>query len=403
MCSFLFVNLVCAQEPDQPNTCVECHLSLEGPLVEAVNNWNQSIHKKAGIACQDCHGGDPSSYDEAMEPAKGFKGKPKKEDIPALCAGCHSDAKRMRVYNLRTDQYAFYQQSIHGKRLAKDKDPKVATCVDCHGNHAVFSRKDPRSPVYRPNIITTCGKCHSDQAYMKEYGIPTNQLEQYRQSYHGKLLLEKEDPRVPTCADCHGGHGATPPGTREVTEVCGNCHSVTAEYFSQSAHFRAVKETGKPRCIDCHGKHFIPFPTSAKFTGTGENDCRSCHPEGSPHYAAGEKLKNLLDGAEASVHQGRMEITQLKNKGGTGFEVSRLGDKLDEANTKFIKTVAMTHALQMPDLEKRGDEVSGIAQRVHEEIEAVYRELKIRYVGLAVTWVFLLLLAWALNEKRKTL
>ena len=241
---------------------------------------------------------------------------------------------------------------------------------------------------FADEIKDSCVECHSQlSGQLKE---PADLI---KDDIHTKRGL--------SCADCHGGHGATPPGTREVTEVCGNCHSVTAEYFSQSAHFRAVKETGKPRCIDCHGKHFIPFPTSAKFTGPEENDCRSCHPEGSPHYAAGEKLKGLLDGAEASVHKGRMEITQLKNKGGTGFEVSRLGDKLDEANTKFIKTVAMTHALQMPDLEKRGDEVAGIAQRVHEEIEAIYKELKIRYVGLAVTWVFLLLLAWVLNEKRK--
>ncbi len=396
-------SLAQAEEEEMENTCVECHSDLDGAQKEAVDSWQLSVHKKAGVFCNDCHGGDPTSYDEAMEESAGFLGKPKKEDIPALCAKCHSDAKRMRVYNLRTDQHSFYKESVHGQRLLKEKDPKVATCVDCHGNHAVFSKKDPRSPVYRPNIIKTCSKCHSDKNYMEDYGIPTNQYEGYLASYHGKLLLEKNDPRVPTCSDCHGSHGATPPGTKEVAEVCGYCHSVTAEFYSKSPHSRELGEGKKPRCIDCHGNHRILFPTTAKFTGTGENDCQSCHNPNSPPYLLGAKLGQMLNESEAAIHEGRKQVEELRRKGGTGFEISRLADSLDDAKTKWIKTTAMTHTLNMPELEKRTGKITQITQKAREEISGIYNELNIRYVGLAVTWVFLLLLIWALNEKRKAL
>lgn len=406
---FLFflplVGIVAAEEmPELPNTCAECHQSSDDErLKKPAADWDLSVHKKAGVSCKDCHGGDPSSYDEAMEVKAGFTGKPKKEDIPALCAKCHADSKKMRVYNLRTDQYSYYQESIHGKRLAGEKDKKVPTCVDCHGTHAVFSKKDPRSPVHRPNIIKTCSKCHSDKAYMAEYKVPTDQYDGYLQSYHGKLLIEKEDPRVPTCADCHSGHGAAPPGAKDVSEVCGNCHSVTAEFFSKSKHSLAMEETGKPRCVNCHGKHNIPFPGVEKFTGDGPNDCRSCHPPDSPAFKEGVRLKGMLETADSSVRKARDAVAELKKKGGTGFEISNLGDKLDDANTKLVKTVAMTHTMHIPLLEKRIGEITGAAKKAHEEIEAIFKELKIRNIGLIFTWVFLLLFIWALNEKRKSI
>jgi len=386
------------------NTCVECHADLdEARLKDPVKNWNLSVHKKAGVACNDCHGGDPSSYDEAMEEKSGFLGKPKKEEIPGLCARCHSDAKKMRIYNLRTDQYALYRQSMHGRRLFKHKDPKAATCVDCHGNHAVFSKKDPRSPVYRPNIIKTCSTCHSDASYMKEYKIPTSQYEGYLQSYHGRLLLEKNDPRVPTCADCHSAHGAVPAGVKTVAEVCGNCHSVTAEYYSRSRHSQVMKDGGKPWCTDCHGRHRILFPTGEKFTGAGEYDCRACHEPGSSPFQMGARLKNMLARADRAIQKEITGVKGLKSKGGTGFEISRLTAELDKARAGFTKTVAMTHTLRMPDLTKRVEDISGITGGVHDEIASIYRELRVRYLGLIVTWVFLLLFMWVLNEKRKGL
>ena len=130
------------------NVCVECHEKLAKPLREPVQKWFQSVHKEAGITCVDCHGGDPTSAKTAMEKSKGFQGVPIKEDIPLLCGGCHSDAKRMRKFNLRTDQLSAYKTRRHGQLLFEQEDENVATCIDCHNAHDVLSKNNPASPVY---------------------------------------------------------------------------------------------------------------------------------------------------------------------------------------------------------------------------------------------------------------
>ncbi|MEW5960708.1 MAG: ammonia-forming cytochrome c nitrite reductase subunit c552, partial [Chloroflexota bacterium] len=102
------------------DTCVDCHLTLEDEKqVEISTRWQRSIHAERNVSCADCHGGDPSAtpIDEAMSPAAGYIGAPKKADIPALCASCHADVTQMRQYDLPTDQYAKYKESIHGLRL----------------------------------------------------------------------------------------------------------------------------------------------------------------------------------------------------------------------------------------------------------------------------------------------
>ena len=124
---------------EQPNTCLDCHSALDAPLQVTQEQFAQDIHLQKGLTCASCHGGDPTKSDmEAMSKAAGFRGKPTRKEIPALCGKCHSDGAYMRQYNpsLRTDQFAQYQTSIHGKLLAKG-DTKVAVCADCHGVHGM--------------------------------------------------------------------------------------------------------------------------------------------------------------------------------------------------------------------------------------------------------------------------
>src|SRR5271157_1591503 len=90
------------------NTCVNCHLFLgDARLLKPAELYDGDIHHQAGLTCADCHGGNPNDESlDAMSPAKGFRGVPKKSAVPEFCARCHSDATYMHPFNtkLRVDQ-----------------------------------------------------------------------------------------------------------------------------------------------------------------------------------------------------------------------------------------------------------------------------------------------------------
>jgi len=241
----------------QVSSCVTCHQLLEEQhLSQPVGDWLQSVHRNAGVGCESCHGGDPSLEGPESMATDNFIGVPSVRQIPELCSSCHSDPDKMRKYNLRVDEYELFKRSGHGRALFEKGDPKTATCASCHGSHKILSKTDTESPVHYTNIIETCGRCHSDKEYMKEYGLPTDQVEKFRKSYHAQVLYglipDKNPSLAPTCASCHT-HSPLLPAATEVPDICGRCHSVTAKYYKDSPHFVSLSDVGVPRCSDCHG------------------------------------------------------------------------------------------------------------------------------------------------------
>lgn len=119
--------------------CVQCHGAQTGRLADPVKQVRASIHGENGIACNDCHGGDPKDLPNAMSPARGFLGVPKEGDIPAFCGRCHVGVMKD------------YLQSAHGRALGRGGP----TCVTCHGSHQVVKAS--------LDIINekTCTQCHS--------------------------------------------------------------------------------------------------------------------------------------------------------------------------------------------------------------------------------------------------
>src|SRR6266542_3714522 len=190
-------------------------------------------------SCNECHGGDPNAdaKEAAKDPRKGYLGRPKTLDIPAYCGKCHSDANLMKRFNpsLRVDQEREYYTSVHGK-LLKSGETRVATCISCHSVHGIRAITDPLSSVYPSNVAETCSKCHASADYMRGFKIPSDQFDNYKKSVHAKALYDKQDLSAPTCNDCHGNHGATPPGIASVANVCGQCHARQAELFQTSPH-----------------------------------------------------------------------------------------------------------------------------------------------------------------------
>src|SRR3970282_2498972 len=85
-------------------------------------------------------------------------------------------------------------------------------------------------------VARTCGACHADATTMAGYKIPTDQLAKYTESVHWKTMSAKGDLSAPTCNDCHGNHGAAPPGISWVGNVCSQCHATMGQFFRESRH-----------------------------------------------------------------------------------------------------------------------------------------------------------------------
>jgi hypothetical protein len=256
-----------------PSSCVACHGQLDGSMAEPVTLWSVDVHGAAGLGCEACHGGDPSpalagDAEGAMTPARGFVPAPDRLGVPDFCARCHSDPAFMKRFNpqVRVDQLAEYRTSVHGRRNASG-DPLPATCIDCHGAHGIRAVQSPESPVYATRVPETCGRCHADAAFMAPYGIQVDQLERYRRSAHADALLERGDTAAPACNDCHGNHGAAPPGVASVAFVCGQCHGREAVLFAASPKKELFGNLELGECTVCHEHHDVRHPTPELFHG----------------------------------------------------------------------------------------------------------------------------------------
>lgn len=367
----------------EANTCLECHRSLGGEDAEIVAEWEASLHSSRGVTCAHCHGGDPGAtgMEEAMSPEAGYIGVPEKADIPALCASCHSNAQLMRQYNIATDQWVKFEESVHGQRL-NEGDTKAATCFDCHGGHMMNPANEPSSSVYPTNIPAMCSTCHSDAEYMRPYDLPIDQEELYGQSVHGIALLEKQDLRAPSCATCHGKHGAAPPGFTEVANVCGTCHSATQDYYAQAEHaFPSSGAIGNPKCVTCHGQHEIAWTSEELFLGDRSGSCRSCHPEGSEQAQVAEQMYEALSGAAQSLTEAEEALQQAA---GSGLIVVAEEAKLHQATTSLVEARAAQHKIELDSLTELTDDVRSVSEEVTADAAEAMREAVVRRWAMVI-------------------
>jgi len=206
------------------------------------------------------------------------------------------------------------------------------SCAGCHGGDPASDKLEHSFVKEWPGtgrdknrgwVLSFCARCHSDSTLMNQFNpaLPTDQLAKYKNSPHGKLLLETKDPRAPDCVSCHGVHGirgAKNPLSKiypkRVHETCGACHANPATMagltlpdgsliptnqlaeYRASVHGRALLERGDlgaPTCNNCHGNHAaMPVGLSSV-----SQSCGLCHAgnaslfDGSKHKQAFEAHK----------------------------------------------------------------------------------------------------------------
>ncbi len=390
--ALLLVHHEAAAEPGK-DSCVGCH---DDPLEEA----GADVHRAAGLSCVDCHGGDSSAEEpeRAMDPRKGFIAKPKAGAVARLCGGCHSDIERMRVINPRlpTDQLAQYRTSQHGKR-AFEGNQRVATCVSCHGNHGVRHVLDPASPASKGRIVETCSGCHNPE-YMKGASIPTDQLAKYTASVHGQRRLKERDPGAPACSDCHGNHGAAPPGVYAVTHVCGKCHATQAELFEASSHGEHFREAGVPPCTTCHNHHDV-LATSDEMLGTGRRGaCAMCHEPGDRCDLATIRMRQGIDKLTASLEATTASLVRAER---LGMDVERPTYDLAAGSEAVVRARVAIHSFSEPEFQKIIAEGTEVAREVDMAAQAKLGEYRYRRQGLAIASGMLLLFAALLAMKAR--
>ena len=126
------------EEPFGGNACIECHRDLPGRSSEIVHvEWRQSVHYAAGVACDDCHGGNASLTRDAFDSTRDWKeaaharrdteflvlhqpdpmfvSSVRGRSVSYFCGKCHADIKEKHL------------GSPHG-------DFGDPTCLYCHGS-----------------------------------------------------------------------------------------------------------------------------------------------------------------------------------------------------------------------------------------------------------------------------
>ena len=372
------------------DSCLECHSSLGGQLQAPTQKFPSDIHRHAGFTCTDCHGGDRQSDDPqvAMSRARGFLGKIARTAVPRLCARCHSDANLIHKFKpqQRVDQFAQYQTSVHGKRSAAG-DTAVANCVDCHSVHDIRDVKDPRSPVYPLHLPETCARCHSDPKHMARYKLPVNQFDEYRTSVHWEALAKRQDLSAPSCASCHGNHGATPPQVSSVAAVCGTCHALMEDLYNGSPHKPVFASMGMAGCVTCHGNHAVHKPGDRMLAGEG-SVCGGCHDAQSAGGKTAAEMFRLIRELDASLARSGEIVGRARL---SGMEISEAVVRLQEGKDALIKARVAVHTFRAAEVAKPVDQGLRIAAETYQAGQSALRERDFRRVGLGISLIAILL------------
>jgi hypothetical protein len=230
------------------------------------------------------------------------------------CVDCHRQQRDPRLREPTQE----LPTSVHGQAKL--------SCSDCHHGrpdeptlraHDVAKGFLARAAAGTPKAV--CGGCHSDKQRMAEHdaSVPTDQLELYRDSVHGKAFAAGNS-RAATCAACHGAHDVkkvSDPQARvnraNVAGTCGHCHSDAelmtalklphdqerewrhsvhgqkyAQWLSEHPSGQVVEgERHPPTCIDCHKDHGIG-PRDTATAGY-----QGCHKDEWDSFASGPHEK----------------------------------------------------------------------------------------------------------------
>ena len=356
--------------------------------------FEKSRHVPEGVRCVSCHGGDDHSLDTAIAHGPGYRGRPARRDIPKLCASCHADEAQMRPYGLPVDQYALYQISGHGRRLAHGDD-QAAVCSDCHGAHEILAPRDPASSTYALNVPQTCGRCHGNTALMRVRGR-ADVVRTYQSSVHARALTGKGNLRAPTCVSCHGAHGAAPPALGSADKVCGQCHTVERRYYAAGGH--AGGSSGRPgdphpECVTCHEAHGVQ-PARPERLGTS---CVMCHEGDSHRLDLGRRIWN---GYRTATGEADKAAALVAKADAIPIPTEDYHARIEEAHTYLREALSAAHSVQPEVVAGFTTRARAVGEEVQKELQGKLANLRQHRYVLIAFWFYVLLTLFVLKRFR---
>jgi hypothetical protein len=286
--------------------CGSCHSDVDRmrqyqlPTDQFAKYWT-SVHGQRLLAtqdtrvaiCIDCHG----SHDvkKASDPTAAVYPL----NVPKLCSSCHSDATLMKPYDIPTDQFTVYSQSVHGLALLGNQDVRAPSCASCHGSH------DAKPPA-DSEVVDVCGKCHT----------ATQAL--FEQSRHATVQAV-----APKCWTCHG------------------THDVSATSEAMFFHIAPPKYD----CATCHDTvtqtlHLEP----KRFEDPQDRRCDTCHHPDSLIYSQVQAIHDKLESAKTAYSTAEERIAEAAS---LGMIVTDADVSLTEARTSLIQARAGVHTTKL--------------------------------------------------------
>jgi len=277
----------------QTEACGKCHEDAQRGFATSAHSLRQGGGDRITPSCLKCHQ-KPISAQGSGQPTVELKLAQAR-----LCESCHvGNGKGGGQTNLGAKFVATFDRSVHGAALQAGK-AEAASCVDCHGAHAMNKAAVATARVNRLHLTDTCARCHEKQA------------KEYQTSVHATALA-KGNLDSAGCTSCHGEHDIklhTDPASRVhkanlAQQVCAECHasvrltrryglaSDTFKTFADSYHGLAVRggTVSVVNCASCHGSHGIRSqndPASSVHKANLAKTCGECHPGANTRFAVG--------------------------------------------------------------------------------------------------------------------
>ena len=194
--------------------------------------------------------------------------------------------------------------------------------------------------------------------------------------------MKRGDLSAPSCASCHGNHGAKPPQVESVSAVCGSCHVLFDQLYEKSVHKAVFSGAGGGGgCMVCHSNHAVHQPSTAMLAGP-KAVCSGCHDAGTAPAGTAAQMAGWLDGLDAALKQSE---TLLAGAEKSGMEVSEAQVRLIDGRENLVKARLALHSMKAADVQKPVDEGIAIAKSTHKAGEFALHERDVRRMGLAVS------------------
>ena len=271
------------ETPPKKIACADCHADAQDAYAHSTHAQANKAGGAQAATCEDCHGSahEVLATSDPQSPVS-------HANIPATCGKCHGQKFLMESSGVSAQPFISYQDSVHGRATEKGST-KAAVCTDCHAAHEIIPANSAKSPIYKFNVPTTCGKCHADIA------------KTFNESAHG-LAIARGNSASPVCTDCHGIHSIkshqdpnSPVSQQNLSkDTCARCHEgvrLASEFgvpgnrvssYMDSYHGLA-SEGGSvvaANCSSCHGVHNIlpsSDPRSTINRANLDTTCGKCH------------------------------------------------------------------------------------------------------------------------------